>query len=86
MEPIMSDAKDKDREETEAAERQPDGTILPEEREVPPEDHGHEGLDDEAAAVGREPRTGILPARDDDPIANTPGPADEGGNGPASKA
>lgn len=70
----MADAKDKDREET---EHQPDGTILPEEREVAPEDHGHEGLDDETAAVGREPRTGILPARDDDPIANTPGPADQ---------
>lgn len=87
MEPIMSDAKvrDDDRGKDEAETvHEPDGTILPEEREVPPEDHGHEQVDDETATVGREPRTGILPARTDDPIANTPGPADEDGDGPAS--
>lgn len=74
MEPIMADTKANPEG---GAERDSEGGIVPQEREVPPEDHGTEPVSDEEAARAREPRTGILPARDDDPIAATPGPADE---------
>lgn len=74
MEPAMAENKDQE------TQRDADGGIIPQEREVPPEDHGTEPVSDEEAARAREPRTGILPARDDDPIANTPGPADQEDN------
>ena len=78
MEPIMADTKANPEG---GAERDSEGGIPPVEREVPAEDHGQEVPSDEEAARGREPRTGILPARDDDPLAATPGPADEENDG-----